>query len=147
MDKKYELEYKKIHDNIISLIGKNKDYSLNDLEKVIKQVFDAKKIELDEINTIMKKGYKLYHDKCNTPEQISEDMILNDDYVGTYLINTGIDNVPTKKDSVYVDTAVMISSKDGKKANNYVIFNGTKEICTYLEILCNNTLDDIDSRY
>ena len=139
--------YTKMHEIVCNITHKKNNYTLLDLENVMSQKFDLEKIELHDINRICKPKYKLYHKKCNTPLLVSEEMILDDDYCGTYLIHTGIDDCSSKKDSIYVDTAFMIASKDKKCLSNYFLFNGTYEISLYLEILCNFKLEDIKERY
>lgn len=62
-------------------------------------------------------------------------------------IYSNITDLPSKKDSVYVHTAYIIGSKDKIHADSFCIFNGNREITDSLEILCNNTLDDIKKRH
>lgn len=75
--------FKFIYKNIIKLLNKTSNFTINDLEKYMKIQYSAKKIELQDINLIMKKGYKLYHRNCSTPLLISEEMILDQDYYAT----------------------------------------------------------------
>jgi hypothetical protein len=142
-----ENDFKIVYNDIVKCLNKKSNYTICDLEKYMKLKFGADKIELKDINKIMKKGYKLYHKNCDTPIQVSEDMILNEDYYATYIIFSNIMNIPTRKDSVYIHTAYMISSKDKKYAQSFCIFNGTKTITNSLEVLCNKTVDDIKKRY
>lgn len=146
MDINYEKKYSEIRNQIYEVLRKKGNYSNQDLEYVMQKKYNAKKIKLEEINVIMKKKYKLYHKNANTPLIVSDETISNDSYVGTYVIYTNIDDKPTKKDSVYLHTAYIIGSKNGINPDSFQIFNGTKEITTYLEILCNHSIEDILSR-
>lgn len=152
MERRYKMGFdekifKFIYKNIIKLLNKTSNFTINGLEKYMKIQYSAKKIELQDINLIMKKGYKLYHRNSCTPLLISEEMILEQDYYATYLIYSNITDLPSKKDSMYVHTAYIIGSKDKIHADSFCIFNGNREITDSLEILCNNTLDDIKKRH
>lgn len=137
--------YYSVKKDISYITKKESNFTIKDLEDVMKIKFKCFKVDLKDINCIMKKKYKLYHKNSNTPRSVSEEVISDEHYVGTYII---LNNSLTEKDksNIYKDRAFMVASKDKITPYNFAEFNCTKEICMYLEILCNHTIEQLLER-
>lgn len=136
--------YLECQKDIVKITRKKELYNLDDLENVMKTKFNAFRIELSDINLIMKKKYKLYSKKANTPRIISEEMIRDEEYVATYVIyNDDIKNALKDKENIYIHRAFMVASRNDNLLCSFASFNLTKEMSIYLEILCNHSLEEL----
>ncbi|MBQ8407166.1 MAG: hypothetical protein IJY38_04525, partial [Clostridia bacterium] len=111
------------------------------------QKYKAKKIELKEINTCLRKRFKIYFKGCDTPLLVSEEQVLNEDYIYTYKIEAiNISHDPFETERVWKDTAVIIGSKDGRTLTSFFVGFPNKSLTYELKILSNQSLSKILQR-